>query len=309
MSHELQTRFQTAWPVLPSLEAWSDTLTTVHMWSQIVGKIRLALGPPINHSWGTTLYVTSTGLTTSPIPFRSLTFAIDFDFIRHRLEIATSEGGGGGFALEPMPVADFHQKVFALLRELAIEVEIFGRPVEVVEAIPFKDDRRHSAYDALAVGAFWRALVQSTRVFGAFRARFFGKASPVHFFWGSFDLAITRFSGRTAPRHPGGVPNCPDRVMIEAYSKELASAGFWAGNGLGEAAFYAYAYPTPAGYKDSALDSPGAYFDEGLGEFILPYRALLKSVDPDALLLHFLQETYEAAANLADWDRRALEHE
>jgi hypothetical protein len=302
----------TAWPQLPPLEDWKDTLATLHMWTQVVGKIRLELAPSINHSWGIALYVTTRGLTTSPIPQGGRTFAIDFDLLDHVLRITTSEGDARSFALEPMSVADFYAKTMSALRELDVEVRIFTRPVEVEEAIRFEDDHRHASYDLQPVQLFWRALVQAERVFTQFRARFIGKVSPVHFFWGGFDLAVTRFSGKTAPKHPGGVPNCADRVMEEAYSHQLSSAGFWPGNGLGgreEAAFYAYAYPRPAGFEDHPVQPPAAFFHARLGEFILPYEAVRTARDPDQTLLSFLQSTYEAAALLAEWDRPALERQ
>src|SRR5713101_2361417 len=216
-----------AWPLLPPLEDWKDTLTTVHMWTQVIGKIRLALSPHVNHSWGTTLYVTTSGLTTSPIPDGARSFAIDFDFLDHQLRITTSDHDARAFALQPMSVADFFAKTMNALRELGVKVHVFTRPVEVVEAIRFEQDHRHASYDARTVNLYWRALVQANRVFNEFRARFIGKVSPVHFFWGGFDLAVTRFSGRTAPKHPGGIPNCADWVMQEAYSHQLSSAGFW----------------------------------------------------------------------------------
>lgn len=297
-----------AWPALPLLAEWQDTCSTLHMWVQIVGKIRLGLAPWINHSWGSALYVTTRGLTTSPIPDGARSFAIDFDFIDHVLRVTASDGTERAFPLEPMSVADFHRKTMDAVRALGIEVEIFGRPVEVEEAIPFEDDERHASYDAAAVQCFWRAQVQVARVFNEFRARFIGKSSPVHFFWGAFDLAVTRFSGRTAPKHPGGAPNCADWVMQEAYSHEVASAGFWPGTGgLGEAAFYAYAYPEPEGYRSRAIRPQAAYFLEALGEFVLPYEAVRTAAAPDQALLTFLQDTYEAAADLARWDRAALE--
>ncbi|HMI84450.1 MAG TPA: DUF5996 family protein [Polyangiaceae bacterium] len=300
----------TAWPVLPPLAKWQDTFTTVHMWSQIVGKIRLALAAPINHSWGSALYVTTRGLTTSPIPDRNRSFAIDFDFVDHVLQIATSDGERRAFALEPMSVADFFGKITNALRELKIEVHILSRPVEVAEAIRFEQDDRHASYDREPVHLFWRALVQIEQVFTTFRARFIGKVSPVHFFWGAFDLAVTRFSGRTAPRHPGGVPNCADWVMQEAYSHEVSSAGFWPGSGLGgreEAAFYAYAYPMPAGFAQYPVLPAAASFHAKLGEFILPYEAVRMAENPEESLLAFLESTYAAAATLAKWDRSQLE--
>ena len=297
------------WPTLSPLHAWQDTCTTLHMWTQVVGKIRLALGPKINHWWGTALYTTTRGLTTSPIADGSRSFAIDFDFVDHVLRITSSDGTGRSFSLRPMPVAEFFRKTTAALRELGIEVEIFTRPVEVTEAIPFEADNRHKSYDAEAVHRFWRALVQVERILTQFRTRFMGKVSPVHFFWGGFDLAVTRFSGRTAPRHRGGVPNCADWVMEEAYSHEVSSAGFWPGTGVGEACFYAYAYPAPAGFDTYPVQPAAATFHQTLGEFILPYEAIRTADDPDRSLLAFLQTTYEAAAVLANWDRRALERQ
>jgi hypothetical protein len=296
------------WLPLPLLADWADTCTTVHLWTQIVGKIRLELSPWMNHSWGAALYVTTQGLTTSPIPYNGYTFAIDFDFLNHTLSITTSEAAQQSFRLEPMSVADFYRKIMDALTALGIHVKIFAQPVEVEVAIPFEQDDQHASYDADAMNRFWRVLVQANRVFTEFRAGYLGKVSPVHFFWGAFDLAVTRFSGRTAPKHPGGIPNCPDRVMEDAYSHEVSSAGFWAGTGLGEAAFYAYAYPAPEGFSTAAIEPPAAYYHEGLGEFVLPYEAVRTADNPDAALLAFLQTTYEAAANLANWDRAALEY-
>ncbi len=300
---------QAAWPELPPFEAWKDTCATLLLWTQIVGKIRLELSPPINHYWGSALYVTTRGLTTSPIPYTAGTFAIDFDFVAHALRITASGGDARSFALEPMSVADFYRKTMQSLSELGISVTIYARPVELAEAIPFAEDRIHASYDAAAVHRFWSALVTVNQVFAEFRARFIGKASPVHLFWGALDLAVTRFSGRTAPRHPGGVPHCPDWVMEEAYSHELSSAGFWAGAGLGEAAFYAYAYPSPYGFSAYHVLPEAAYFHDKLGEFILPYEAVRTAEAPAQTLLSFLQTTYEAAATLADWDRSALERQ
>jgi hypothetical protein len=297
----------TAWPILPPLADWAETCTTVHLWTQIVGKIRLELSPWINHCWGSALYITPRGLTTSPIPYGSSTFAIDFDFVSHTLHITTAESTGQSFPLEPMTVADFYRKIMDALRSLGIQVQIFARPVEVEVAIPFEQDDQHASYDADAMNRFWRALVQASRVFTEFRAGYLGKVSPVHFFWGAFDLAVTRFSGRSAPKHPGGIPNCPDRVMEDAYSHEVSSAGFWAGTGLGEAAFYAYAYPVPEGFAKATIAPAAAYYHEGLGEFVLPYEAVRTADHPDAALLAFLQTSYEAAANLSHWDRAALE--
>jgi len=266
------TEAHSDWPTLPALDAWEDTYTTVHMWTQIVGKIRLGLFPAVNHCWGCTLYVTSRGLTTMPMPYGAGTFTIDFDFTDHSLRLTTSEGYVRSFALEPMSVADFYLRLMASLDSLGIVVKIYGKPVEVAEAIPFRKDTRHASYDADAVHRIWRALVATERVFATFRADFIGKVSPVHFFWGAFDLAVTRFSGRTAPKHPGGIPNCPDRVMLEAYSHEVSSAGFWPGAGLGEAAFYSYAYPSPAGFDATRVQPDQAYFHETLRESFCPMR-------------------------------------
>lgn len=307
MANDVNTGSRANWPALPPLVEWQDTCATVHMWTQVIGKIRLELSPWINHSWGSTLYVSPHGLTTSSIPYEGGAFSIEFDFVDHLLNVSTSAGGERSFGLEPMSVAEFYKTTIDLLDDLGISVDIFTRPVEVVEAIPFETDVVHASYDAEAVHDFWRALVQAHRVFTAFRARFIGKVSPVHFFWGGFDLAVTRFSGRTAPKHPGGIPNCADWVMEEAYSHELSSAGFWPGSGIGEAAFYSYTYPSPNGFAGAPVLPKAAYFHADLGEFILSYDAVRASDDPDAALLAFLQTTYEAAADLADWDRSALE--
>ena len=297
------------WPALP-YEAWKDTCTTLHLWTQIVGKIRLAKTPWINHSWHVTLYVTSRGLTTSPIPYDGRAFQIDFDFIDHALLIQTSDGATRRLALEARSVAEFHDALMAALAELDIRVRIHGRPNEVADPIPFREDRAHAAYDADYAQRFWRVLLQADRVFKQFRTRFLGKVSPVHFFWGSFDHAVTRFSGRTAPPHPGGIPNLPDAVTREAYSHEVSSAGFWPGGGAVDyPVFYSYAYPTPEGFAAAPVRPEAAFFHEQLGEFILPYDAVRTAPAPDAMLLDFLQTTYEAAANAADWDRDALEYD
>jgi hypothetical protein len=277
------------------------------MWVQIVGKIRLELSPWVNHSWGSTLYATPSGLTTSPIPYAGGAFSIDFDFVRHMLRIAGADGGTREFALEPMAVAAFYRKIMQALAELGIKVRIFTRPVEVLEAVRFENDVRHASYDRETVKRVWRAFSLVDGVFKIYRAGFIGKASPVHFFWGAFDLAVSRYSGRPAPRHPGGVPNCADWVMQEAYSHEVASAGFWPGAGLGEAAFYAYAYPEPAGYSSRTLQPKAAYYSETLKEFILPYEAVRSAANPELALLGFLKTSYESAADLAVWDRAKLE--
>ena len=276
----------------------------------MVGKIRLAKSPWINHSWHVTLYVTTRGLTTSPIPHGQRQFQIDFDFIDHRLLVSVSDGQTRTLPLLPMSVADFYAQLMGLLSELGISVQIHELPNEIPDPIPFSQDRVHTAYDAEYANRYWRVLQQTDRVFHAFRARFTGKCSPVHCFWGSNDLAVTRFSGRPAPAHPGGVPHLPDSVTREAYSQEVSSAGFWPGGGpLDHAAFYSYAYPVPAGFGDAEAQPAEAHFHETLGEFLLPYDAVRTAVDPDAALLAFLQSTYEAAADLAGWDRARLERE
>lgn len=295
------------WPALPFPE-WKDTYATLHMWTQIVGKIRLVQTPWINHSWHTTLYVTSRGLTTSPIPYETRTFQIDFDFIDHKLLVQASDGGVRTMALAPRSVADFYQELFAKLAELNIDVKIHATPNEVVNAIPFERDHEHAAYAPDYADRFRRALVQADRVFKRFRARFVGKCSPVHFFWGSFDLAVTRFSGRSAPEHPGGVPHLPDWVTREAYSHEVSSCGFWPGSDqLPQAVFYAYAYPEPDGFRTAKVGPGGAAYNPELREFIFPYDAVRQSAAPDAALLEFLQSSYEAAADLGAWDRSTLE--
>lgn len=295
------------WPDLP-LEAWTDTYATLHMWLQIVGKIRLAQSPWVNHSWHVTLYVTAKGLTTSPIPYGTRTFEVDLDFIDHRLQVIASDGGVGGFALEPMSVAKFHARLNVELDRLDLHMDINPHPNEVADPIRFDLDETHRAYDADYAHRFWQVLVQADRVLKEFRARFVGKCSPVHFFWGAPDLAVTRFSGRTAPQHPGGVPHLPDSVAREAYSHEVCSCGFWPGGGpIPYAAFYSYAYPEPPGYSSAHILPDGAFYSPDLREFLLPYDAVRTSDNPDEVLLAFLQSTYEAAATLAAWDRQALE--
>ncbi len=293
------------WPPL-SLDDWQDTCTTLHLWTQIVGKIRLVQTPWINHSWHVPLYLTARGLTTGTIPHDDQIFQIDFDFFDHQLRIVTSVGLERMVALQPRTVADFYQAVMAALEELGVAVRIHTTPNEIPDAIPFEQDDTHRAYDAEAAQRFWRVLLQSDRVFREFRSHFCGKVGPVHFFWGSFDLAVTRFSGRSAPPHPGGVPNLPDDVAQEAYCQEVSSAGFWPGTGLGYPAFYSYAYPTPEGFKDANVQPEAAFFHEGLGEFVLPYEAVREAADPDQALLRFLHSTYEAAAELAGWDVAGL---
>jgi hypothetical protein len=295
-----------AWPELP-YAAWRDTVLTLQLWTQIVGKARLALTPWLNHSWQVPLYVTARGLGTSPMPADGEILEIEFDFVAHRLNARTSAGAANGFALTPQTVAEFRHQVLTLLAELGVTVAINDTPNELPDPIRFSRDVTHASYDAAAAHRFWRALVQVDRIFKHFRSGFLGKASPVHFFWGSFDLAVTRFSGRPAPLHPGGVPSLPDAVVREAYSHEVSSAGFWPGNdAFPQAAFYSYAYPEPPGYRDRNVTA-GARFDATLGEFILPYDAVRGAADPDALLLDFLQTTYAAAADAAHWDRGALD--
>jgi hypothetical protein len=296
-----------AWPSL-AYEAWQDTCATLHLWTQIVGKVRLAFTPWLNHSWHVPFYVNERGVTTSPIPLETRSFALQFDFIDHVLDIEVSDGSRRRIGLAPMAVADFYAKVVAALRELGIAAQIGALPCEIPGAIPFGEDRTHAAYDADHARRFWHALVAVDRVLKRFRTGFIGKCSPVHFFWGSFDLAVTRFSGRRAPPHPGGAPGLSDAVMREAYSHEVSSAGFWPGGGaINYAAFYSYAYPMHEGFKTSAVRPEAAYFNDALGEFLLPYDAVRAAGDPEAALLDFLQSTYEAAANAGNWDREALE--
>src|SRR3954470_8294891 len=298
---------QAPWPELP-IAAWRDTCETVQLWTQIVGKIRLTKSPWLNHSWHVTLYVTPRGLTTSPVPDGARTFQIDFDFVDHRLRIATSDGARRDFALPGHSVASFYAATLAALTELGIAVAIDEMPNELPDPIKFSEDTAHASYDADAVRRFLQILVNADRVFKQFRTGFLGKASPVHFFWGSFDLAVTRFSGRRAPRHPGGVPHLSDEVAWEAYSHEVSSAGFWPGSGpIDFPAFYSYAYPEPPGFRTARVRPASAFFSESLGEFILPYDAKRTVAKPDEMLLEFLQATYEAAANAARWDRAALE--
>jgi len=278
------------------------------MWTQIVGKVRLTLSPWLNQSWHVTSYVTARGMTTSAVPYGSRLFQIEFDFINHTLIIAVSDGQTRTLPLKPQTVADFYHELMASLDSLGISAQIHAEPNEVEDAIPFAEDTAHKTYEKQQVTLLWKALVQSARVFGEFRARFIGKCSPVHFFWGSLDLAVTRFSGNSAPAHPGGAPHCPDWVMVEAYSEEVSSAGFWPGNAEApEPIFYSYIYPTPDGFADSAVRPDAAFWLADLGEFALPYEAVRSSNDPDATLTKFLQSTYAAAADIAGWDRASLE--
>jgi hypothetical protein len=295
-----------SWPAL-ELAEWIATRDTLHMWLQIIGKVRLKQTPPINHSWHTTLYVTSRGLTTSPMPHGEREFQIDLDLIDHRLSITSSDGGVGGFPLTAQSVAAFYRRLMEELTRLELAVRIVATPNEVADPIPFARDEVHTDYDAGAVTRFWLMLVQAERVMTQFRGRFIGKCSPVHLFWGAMDLAVTRFSGRPAPPHPGGVPNLPDRVTREAYSHEVSSCGFWPGTApIAYPAFYAYAYPEPPGFADATVPD-GAFYSADFREFILPYDRVRASKTADDTLLAFLQSTYEAAANLGKWDRAALE--
>jgi hypothetical protein len=280
------------------------------MWTQIAGKIRLTKSPWVNHSWHVTLYVTATGLTTSPIPYDDRTFQIDFDFVRHQLILESSDGSSGSFPLQAQSVAAFYRRLMQEMGRLDIHVDIHKKPNEVMDAIRFDEDESHSAYDPEYANRFWRILVQADRVFKRFRGGFIGKCSPVHFFWGAPDLAVTRFSGRRAPEHPGGVPNLPDSVAREAYSHEVSSCGFWPGGGpVPYPVFYSYAYPEPNGFSASAVKPAEAFYSTDLREFILPYETVRQAESPDNTLLDFLQTTYEAAANLAKWDRKELEQQ
>ncbi len=296
------------WPALP-YAAWKDTCATLHLWTQMVGKIRLAQTPWLNHSWHVPLYVTTRGLTTSPIPYRDGAFQIDFDFIDHVLWVRMSDGQFRQMMLAPKPVAEFYTELFAELAELGLDIRIDAMPCEIADCVPFDQDRAHASYNRDYANQFWRVLLSAHNVLSQFRTGFIGKASPVHFFWGSFDLAVTRFSGRPAPRHPGGVPHLPNAVAQEAYSHEVSSAGFWPGGGgaIDQAAFYSYAYPAPDGFAASAVKPAEAFYSKELGEFILPYDAVRTAADPVHALMEFLQSTYDAAADLAKWDRAKLE--
>ncbi|HKK08109.1 MAG TPA: DUF5996 family protein [Gemmatimonadota bacterium] len=299
------------WPDLPQ-EAWRESCETLHMWTQIVGKIRLAAAPHVNHWWQVPLYVTPRGLTTSTMHHGRTAFRIDFDFHDHALQLETSEGAREAFPLGAYTVAEFYARIVEALARLELEVPIWPHPVEVVEAIPFEEDTAHAAYDPEAVRRFWRILLHADRALHEHRSGFLGKASPVHFFWGSFDMALTFFSGRTAPPHPGGVPHLADRVAREAYSHECASAGFWPGNGapaIDAPAFYAYAYPEPEGYAAAAVRPAEAFYSDEMREFVLPYDAVRRAEDPEGMLRAFFSSTYGAAADLGGWDREALERE
>lgn len=295
------------WPELAFAD-WATTAATLHMWTQIVGKIRLSLTPWINHSWHVTLYLTSRGLTTSPIPFGLRTFEIRFDFIDHELRILTSAGPTRVLKLRAQSVAEFYRSVMAALQELELPVKINLVPNEIENAVPFDQDEEHRSYDPDYANRFWRVLLQSHRVFIEFRSRFCGKCSPVHFFWGSFDLAVTRFSGRNAPAHPGGVPHLPDAVAREAYSQEVSSLGFWPGNAaIPTPIFYSYAYPEPTGFSQSKITPATAGYDAKLHEFTLPYDNVRTADAPDEVILGFAQSTYDAASTLAKWNRASLE--
>ena len=295
------------WPELP-YERWRDACVTLQLWTQIIGKVRLALTPWLNHSWHVALYVTARGLTTSPIPCGPRAFQITFDFLDHQLRVETSYGAQRQLPLRPQTVADFYRTVIATLGELDVKVRINEWPNETPEHIRFGEDRTHAAYDPECAQRFWKILVQADRLFKLFRTSFLGKCSPVHFFWGSFDLAVTRFSGRRAPLHPGGVPHLPNEVVREAYSHEVSSAGFWPGGGVIDyPAFYSYAYPEPAGFASAPLRPEAAFYSPELREFLLPYDAVRAAPSPDGALLDFLQSTYDAAANAGAWDRSALD--
>jgi hypothetical protein len=294
------------WPEL-NLAEWKDTYYTFHMWTQIVGKIRLAVTPLLNHWWNATLYVTPRGLTTSIMYYKDRPFRIDFDFIVQQLLIEADDGSIERIALKPRSVADFYQELMGSLSSLGMPITIWTTPVEVPDRTPFENDLKHATYNPEHVQRFWRILVQVSRVFTDFRSRFIGKVSPVHFFWGAFDLALTRFSGRPAPLHQG-VPNCARFVMVEAYSQELSSCGFWPGGGpVSEPVFYAYAYPEPQGFKNYPVQPAEAFYHVGMNEFLLPYEKVRIAKSPDDILIAFLQSTYEAEATLAKWDRPALE--
>jgi hypothetical protein len=291
------------WPVLPYAEG-RDTLATLQRWTQIVGKVRLALTPWLNHGWQVPLYVSARGLGTSLVHADRRALEIDFDFVEHRLVVASADAPPRAFALEPMSVAAFYRRILAELAAIGVAVAIDTVPNEVEDRTPFPEDVVHASYDAAAVTRFWRALLEADRLLRIFRTSFLGKASPVHFFWGSFDLAVTRFSGRPAPLHPGGIPGLPDAVTREAYSHEVSSAGFWPGNdAFPQAAFYSYAYPSPERFASARVEPDGAVWSDAMGEWLLPYERVRSAADPDAAVLRFLESTYRAAADLGDWDR------
>jgi Family of unknown function (DUF5996) len=298
-----------SWPALP-LEQWNPTRDTLHRWLQIVGKTRLALAPPVNHWWHVTLYLTARGLTTSPMPYGSGSFEVEFDFVAHELRILVSDGSEAGLPLRPQSVARFYQEYTRLLDTLGLPVRLRPVPSEMDDELPFPEDEQHHSYESDQARRCWEILAVAHGVLQRFRGQFIGKCSPVHLFWGAFDLACTRFSGRRAPVHPGGVPHLPDRVVREAYSHECMSVGWWPGTPGGpvaQPAFYAYAYPEPAGYGQAGVGPTPAYYNADLREFILPYEAVRSASRPDDLLMQFLQSTYDAAADLGEWDRAALE--
>lgn len=297
------------WPELP-FESWKETLATLQLWTQIVGKIRLKKMPWINHSWHVTLYVSPKGLTTGSIPYKDGVFQIEFDFIQHQLLITSSTGINESIDLYPRTVASFYKELFQKIEDMGIECSIHASPNEIDPAIPFEQDEEHQSYDADKIKTFWQVLVTIDKVFNQFRAKFCGKCSPVHFFWGAFDLAVTRFSGRRAPQHPGGAPNMPDVIMREAYSHEVSSCGFWPGSEQSpNPAFYSYCYPTPPSFGEQPVEPKEAFYSKEMGEFFLPYDVVRQSSDPENMLMLFLQSTYEAAAVTGNWDRKALEFE
>ena len=297
------------WPELP-FEPWKETLATVQLWTQIVGKIRLKKMAWVNHSWHVTLYVSPIGLTTGSMPYNEGIFQIDFDFIHHQLLIISSSGRNESMGLYPRTVASFYKELFQKLEEMGIEASIHSSPNEIESSIPFEQDEEHESYDPEKIKAFWLALVNIDKVFNKFRAKFSGKCSPVHFFWGAFDLAVTRFSGRPAPKHPGGAPNMPDNIMQEAYSHEVSSCGFWPGSEQSpNPAFYSYCYPTPTSFGERPVDPEESFYSTEMGEFFLPYDVVSQSSDPERMLMRFLQSTYEAAAVTGNWDRKSLEFE
>lgn len=293
------------WPALP-LSEWEATRDTLHLWTQVIGKVRMARTPLMSHWWNVPLYVSARGLTTSLIPAEDRGFQIDFDFVDHLLVISTTQGHERSLDLQPRSVAEFYGEVMAMLDSLALNTLIWPMPVEIPEAVRFDEDHVHEAYDPEYAQRFWLALVQIVRVFEQFRSEYLGKVSPVHLFWGALDLAVTRFSGRSAPPYSGAPPNCGPHVMLEAYSHEVSSAGYWPGPS-GEGHFYSYAYPEPPGYRDRPVRPDSARWDVALGEFLLPYETVRVAADPDALLLDFLHSTYAAAADTAQWNRKELE--
>ena len=306
-SLEVQRQGRSVWPSLP-LSEWQDTQTTLHRWLQIVGKTRMALSPAVNHCWHVTLYLTSRGLTTSPMPGGPGTVEVELDFIDHNLLIRSSDGATRRMTLVPRSVADFYVEYMGLLGELGVRPTFWPRPNELQDTLPFAKDEAHRSYDPDYANRCWQILSQADRVLQEFRARFLGKCSPVHVFWGAFDLACTRFNGETAPRHPGGVPNLPDPVVREAYSHECISAGWWPGGGpVSEPAFYSYTYPEPPGFADAQVRPVEAYYQRDLKEFVLPYEAVRTAQHADDVLLEFFESTYEAGASLGGWNRPALE--